>query len=73
MKWLVMSSQMKSRYDALSFDKSMSDEKRKERLQEFFNTTITLFVSNLMTKYNIIDLESKGEIILLTVFKIITK
>ncbi len=49
MKWLVMSSQMKSRYDALSFDKSMSDEKRKERLQEFFNTTITLFVSNLMT------------------------
>ncbi len=59
MKWLVMSSQMKSRYDALSFDKPMSDEKRKERLQEFFNTTITLFVSNLMTKYNIIDLESK--------------
>ncbi len=48
-------------------------KERKERLQEFFNTTITLFVSNLMTKYNIIDLESKGEIILLTVFKIITK
>lgn len=55
--------------DVLSFDKPMSDELRTERLKELFSNTIIPYVSNLMTKANIIDLESKGEIILLSSVK----
>ncbi|WP_374465649.1 DUF4304 domain-containing protein [Chryseobacterium sp.] len=55
--------------DVLSFDKAMPDELRKEQLNELFSNTIIPFVSNLMTKANIIDLESKGEITLLSSVK----
>lgn len=55
--------------DVLSFDKPMPDELRKERLNELFSNNIVPFVSNLMTKSNIIDLESKGEIMLLSSVK----
>ncbi|GEN69443.1 DUF4304 domain-containing protein [Chryseobacterium rhizosphaerae] len=55
--------------DVLSFDKPMPDELRRERLKELFSNTIIPFVSNLMTKANIIDLASKGEIMLLSSVK----
>lgn len=55
--------------DVLSFDKPMPDELRTERLKELFSNTIIPYVSKLMTKANIIDLESKGEIMLLSSVK----
>ncbi|SEH29936.1 DUF4304 domain-containing protein [Chryseobacterium culicis] len=55
--------------DVFSFDKPIPDELRKERLNELFSNSIIPFVSNLMTKANIIDLESKGEIVLLSSVK----
>lgn len=55
--------------DVFSFDKPMPDELRKERLKELFNNNIIPYVSNLMTKANIIDLERKGEIVLLSSVK----
>ncbi len=55
--------------DVLSFDKPMPDELRTEGLKELFSNSIIPFVSNLMTKANIIDLESKGEIVLLSSVK----
>ncbi|UCA62269.1 DUF4304 domain-containing protein (plasmid) [Chryseobacterium rhizoplanae] len=55
--------------DVLSFDKDIPDELRKERLKELFSNNIIPFVNKLMTKANIIDLESKGEIMLLSSVK----
>ncbi|BFO64665.1 DUF4304 domain-containing protein [Chryseobacterium sp. KCF3-3] len=55
--------------DVLSFDKPMSDELRTERLKELFSNTIKPYVSKLMTKANIVDLESKGEIMVLSSVK----
>lgn len=55
--------------DVLSFDKPMSDELRTERLKELFSNTIIPYVSKLMTKANIVDLESKGEIMVLSSVK----
>jgi len=55
--------------DAFSLDKPMSDEIRTERLKELFSNTIIPYVSKLMTKANIIDLESKGEVMLLSSVK----
>ena len=55
--------------DVLSFDKPMPDELRTERLKELFSNSIIPYVSKLMTKANIVDLESKGEIMVLSSVK----